>query len=244
MLSRFFIDRPIFASVLSILIVLLGAIAYVTLPTEQYPELAPPVVRIEATYPGANAATIADTVAAPIEQEVNGVDHMLYMSSASTDSRYSLDVSFEPGVNIDMASVLVQNRVSIATAKLPAEVRQQGVTVRKQSSSLVAVIALSVPDPAKHPELDDLALSNYVTIFWKDEFARIYGVGGLTILPAKDYSMRVWFDPAKLKARDLTVGDVVAAIQAQNVQVAAGSLGRQPAPPAPRLSTSSPRRDD
>ncbi|MBL9118841.1 MAG: multidrug efflux RND transporter permease subunit [Phycisphaerae bacterium] len=229
-MSRFFIDRPIFASVISIVIVLLGAIAYLVLPTEQYPNLAPPVVRVEATYPGASAATIADTVASPLEQEVNGVDRMIYMSSTATDSRYALDVSFQPGVDIDMASVLVQNRVNIATAKLPAEVRQQGITVKKQSSSLVGVISVSVPDPAKHPELDDLALSNFLTIFWKDEFARIYGVGGLQIMPAKDYSMRVWFDPAKLKARELTVGDVVNAIQAQNVQVAAGSLGRQPAP--------------
>jgi HAE1 family hydrophobic/amphiphilic exporter-1 len=230
MLSRFFIDRPIFSSVISILITLLGAVAYLTLPTEQYPDLAPPIVRVEATYPGASAATIADTVAAPIEQEVNGVDRMIYMSSTSTDSRYSLDVSFEPGADIDMASVLVQNRVNIANAKLPAEVRQQGITVRKQSTALVSVIAIWVPEPEKHPELDDLALSNFATISWKDEFARIYGVGGITVMPAKDYSMRIWFDPAKLKARDLTVADVVAAIQAQNVQVAAGSLGRQPAP--------------
>jgi HAE1 family hydrophobic/amphiphilic exporter-1 len=230
MLSRFFIDRPIFASVLSIVIVLLGLVAYVVLPTEQYPELAPPVVRVEATYPGASASTIADTVAAPIEQEVNGVDRMIYMASTSTDSRYSLDVSFEPGTDVDMASVLVQNRVNIATAKLPSEVREQGVTVRKQSTALVGVVALSVADPEKHPDIDDLVLSNLLTIRWKDEFARIYGVGGLTILPAKDYSMRIWFDPEQLRARDLTVGDVVSAIRAQNVQVAAGSIGRQPAP--------------
>ncbi len=230
MFSRFFIDRPIFASVLSVLIVLIGAVSYFGLPTAQYPDLAPPVIRVEALYPGANARTIADTVASPVEQEVNGVDGMIYMSSVSSDGRYQLDVSFKTGTDVDMAAVLVQNRVSIATAKLPEDVRRQGVTTRKQSTAFVGVVSVYVPDPEKNPDLDDLYLSNLLNIRWRDEISRIPGVGAVNILPAKDYSMRVWLDPERLKARELTVGDVSTAIRQQNVQVAAGALGRSPAP--------------
>lgn len=230
MFSKFFIDRPIFASVISVLIVLIGAVSYFGLPTAQYPDLAPPVIRVEALYPGANARTIADTVAAPIEQEVNGVDGMIYMSSVSSDGRYQLDVSFKTGTDVDMAAVLVQNRVSIAQAKLPEDVRRQGVTTRKQSTAFVGVVTVYVPEPEKYPELDDLYLSNLLNIRWRDEISRIPGVGAVNIMPAKDYSMRVWLDPEKLKARDLTVGDISAAIRTQNVQVAAGALGRSPAP--------------
>jgi HAE1 family hydrophobic/amphiphilic exporter-1 len=231
MFSQFFIRRPVFACVLSILIVLLGAVSIFRLPIAQYPELAPPVVRVEAIYPGANAQTVADTLAAPIEQEVNGVDNMLYMSSTSGDGRYSLDVTFEVGTNIDMAAVLVQNRVNIAQAKLPDEARRQGITTRKQSTNLAGVISLySQLGPDGKPLNDDLYLANYVAINWRDEFARVPGVGAINILPAKDYGMRLWLDPARLKARNLTVNDVIAAVREQNVQVAAGKIGAQPAP--------------
>jgi len=231
MFSQFFIRRPVFACVLSILIVLLGAVSIFRLPIAQYPELAPPVVRVEALYPGANAQTVADTVAAPLEQEVNGVDNMIYMSSTSSDGRYSLDVTFEVGTNIDLAAVLVQNRVNIAQAKLPDEVRRQGVTTRKQSTNLAGVISLSSDTgPDGTPLNDDLFLSNYLTINWKDEFLRVPGVGAINILPAKDYGMRIWLDPDKLKVRNLTVNDVLAAVREQNVQVAAGKIGAQPAP--------------
>ncbi len=226
MFSRFFINRPVFACVISIVIVLLGVVSYFRLPVAQYPELAPPIVRIEALYPGANAKTIADTIAAPLEQEINGVDGMIYMNSVSSDSRYSLDVSFKQGTDIDIAAVLVQNRVNIAEPKLPEEVRRLGVTTRKQSTALVGVISLSSPQGTQ----TDLTLSNFLSTNWKDEFARIPGVGGINIMPAKDYSIRVWLDPEKLRARGLTVSDVTSAIRAQNVQVAAGAIGRQPAP--------------
>ncbi|MBL0926891.1 MAG: multidrug efflux RND transporter permease subunit [Phycisphaerales bacterium] len=226
MISRFFIDRPVFASVLSILIVLLGLVSFFGLPRAQYPELAPPTVRVEALYPGANAQVIADTVASPIEQEVNGVDGMLYMSSTSSDGRYGLEVTFEVGTNVDMAAVLVQNRVTIATARLPEEVRRLGVTTTKQSTSLAGVVSLRSPDGSR----DDLYLSNFLTINWRDEFARVPGVGAISILPAKEYGMRVWLDPDKLKARRLTVTDVRAAIASQNAQVAAGKIGAPPAP--------------
>jgi len=226
MFSKFFITRPIFACVISILIVLMGYVASTRLPVAQYPELAPPIVRVEALYPGASAQTIADTVAAPLEQEVNGVDNMIYMSSVSSDSRYGLDISFKPGTDVDLSAVLVQNRVAIALAKLPEEVRRQGVTTRKQSTTLAGVISLSSPDG----KVDDVTLSNFLTIYWRDEIARIPGVGAINILPAKDYGMRIWLNPEKLKARGLTVNDVAGAIREQNVQVAAGAIGRQPAP--------------
>ncbi len=231
MFSKFFIERPVFACVLSILITLLGFVAYFLLPVAQYPELAPPVVRIEALYPGANAQTIADTVSAPIEQEVNGVERMIYMQSTASDGRYSLDVAFEVGADIDLAAVLVQNRVSIAQAKLPEDVRRLGVTTRKQSTNLAGVISLySDAGPDGKPIFDDLYISNYLLINWRDEFSRIYGVGGINIVPAKEYGMRVWLEPDRLKARGITVNDVINAIRGQNVQVAVGKIGAQPAP--------------
>jgi len=226
MLSRFFIDRPVFASVLSILFVILGGVSLLGMPVAQYPELAPPVVQVVAQYPGANAQTIAQTVAAPLEQEINGVDGMIYMNSTSTDGQYTLDITFELGTNIDMAAVLTQNRVNLAEPRMPEEVRRQGITVQKQSTTLAGVI--SIYSPAG--EYDDLYLSNYLSINWNDEFARIDGVGGIMIFPTKDYGMRIWLDPARLKARNLTVNDVQEAIRAQNVQVAAGRIGAQPAP--------------
>ncbi len=226
MFSKFFIYRPVFAGVISILIVLLGAVSYFRLPIAQYPELAPPVIRVEAVYPGANAQTVAQTVASVVEQEVNGVDRMLYMQSTSSDGRYSLDISFETGTNVDIAQVLVNNRVTIASPRLPEEVRRQGVTVKKQSTNLVGVLALYSPDKT----FDDIFLTNYLALNVRDEVARIPGVGAVNIVPAKDYGMRVWLDPDALQSRNLTVADVNAAIREQNVQVAAGSLGQSPAP--------------
>ena len=226
MISRQFIDRPVLSGVIAVLTVLLGGVAAWTLPVDQYPELAPPVVRVEAIYPGANAQTVADTVAAPLEQEVNGVERMIYMQSTSSDGRYGLDISFEPGTDVDEAAVLVQNRVSIATPRLPEEVRRQGVTTRKQSTAFVGVVSLSSPDG----RYDDLFLANYLAINFRDEVSRITGIGGTNIMPQKDYSMRVWLDPERLRVRGLAVQDVTRAIQAQTAQVAAGAVGRPPAP--------------
>jgi multidrug efflux pump len=227
MISHFFIDRPIFATVLSIVFVIVGGVAYFLLPIAQYPEVAPPTVNVTATYPGANAKTVAETVATPIEQEVNGVERMLYMSSRCTnDGQLTLDVTFELGTNLDQAQVFVQNRVAIAEAKLPEEVKRQGVTTKKKSPSILLCVNLISPDE----RYDQLYLSNYATINVKDELSRIKGVGDVTFLGPRDYSMRVWMDPKKLAARDMTAGDVIKAIKEQNVQVAAGRLGQPPLP--------------
>ncbi len=226
-MSRFFIQRPIFATVVSIIIVLAGAVAQTTLPISKFPEITPPTVQVTAFYPGANARVVAETVAAPIEQEVNGVEDMLYMSSVSADDgSYTLTVTFQIGVDIDMATVLVQNRVAIADPKLPEDVRRQGVTTKKQSTQIVQMITLTSEDPLH----DALFLSNYATINVKDELSRIKGVGSVTTFGAADYSMRIWLDPKKLKARELTTEDVLNAIREQNVQVAAGRIGEEPAP--------------
>lgn len=226
-MSRFFIQRPIFATVISIIIVIGGVVAQTTLPISKFPEITPPTIQVTAFYPGANAQVVSDTVAAPIEQEVNGVENMIYMSSVSADDgSYTLTVTFEIGVDIDMATVLVQNRVAIATSKLPEDVRRQGVTTKKQSTQIVQMIALTSDDPAH----DGLFLSNYATINIKDEVSRIKGVGAVKVFGGADYSMRIWLDPNKLKARSLTTEDVLKAIQEQNVQVAAGRIGEEPAP--------------
>ncbi len=225
MFSRIFIDRPVMASVLAIVMVLAGTIASIVLPVEQYPEIAPPTVQVSTVYPGASAATVAETVAAPIEQEVNGVEDMLYMSSTSSDSgRYVLTVTFRIGADLDLASVRVQNRVAVAEAKLPEEVRRNGITTTKQSTSLLMVISIFSPDGAR----DQLFLSNYATISIRDVLARVPGVGAVQVFGAKDYSMRIWLDPDRLAARGLTTGDVVSALREQNVQVAAGRLGQAP----------------
>jgi hydrophobe/amphiphile efflux-1 (HAE1) family protein len=227
MLSRYFIERPILASVISILIVFAGAVSILTLPIAQYPEIVPPVVQVTAYYPGADPRVIAETVAAPIEQQVNGVEKMLYMSSQSAaDGSYTLNVTFELGTDIDMNTVLTQNRVSAALAQLPEDVQRQGVTTKKVSSALVLVMSVFSPDN----RYDDLFLTNYVTINMKDSLSRVPGVGNIVLYPNKDYSMRVWLDADKLKARDLTVDDVVNALRAQNVQVASGQLGQPPVP--------------
>jgi multidrug efflux pump subunit AcrB len=226
MFSNFFINRPIFASVLSIIIVLAGLITlFFSLPVAQYPEITPPTVEVSAFYPGANAEVVADTVAAPIEQQVNGVEDMLYMSSQCTnDGTYTLTVTFANGVDLNMAQVLVQNRVSLAQPILPEIVRRRGVTVKKKSPSVLMIVNLFSPDGSR----DNLYLSNYATIQLKDELARLNGVGDITYLGQRDYSMRLWLDPEKMQARSLTASDVVTAIQQQNAQVAAGQLGQPP----------------
>ncbi len=232
MISHFFIDRPIFASVLSIVILIVGVVTYTLLPVAQYPEVAPPTVQVTATYPGANAKTVADTVATPIEAEVNGVERMLYMSSKCTnDGQMMLDVTFELGTNLDTAQVLVQNRVAVAEAKLPEEVKRIGVTTKKKSPNILLVVNLiSTRKPDGEYHYKQLYLSNFATLNVKDDLARIKGVGDVTFLGPRDYSMRVWLDPDKLAARQMTAGDVINAIREQNRQVAAGRLGQPPVP--------------
>src|SRR5215831_9201562 len=209
MFTDFFIRRPIVASVISILILLIGAITYPTLPIAQYPDITPPVIQTTANYPGASAQVVADTVASPIEQQVNGVPGMIYMESTSaSDGSYTLKVTFELGTNIDIASVLVQNRVNIAMPKLPDDVKRQGVTTDRVSSNVITVFSLAPKDAEAAKQYDDLFISNYLTINVMDELKRINGVGDAKIFPSKDYGMRLWLDPDKLKARDLTVMDV------------------------------------
>jgi HAE1 family hydrophobic/amphiphilic exporter-1 len=227
MFSKFFIEHPIFASVIAILIVVAGAISVGQLPIAQYPEITPPTVEVKATYPGANAQVVAETVASPIEQEVIGVEDMIYMSSVSAgDGSYTLTVTFEVGTDLDMANILVQNRVTLAEPKLPEEVKRQGVNTKKKSPSMLLITSLSSPDD----RFDVLYMSNYATLRIKDTLSRIPGVGDVSIFPASDYSMRIWLDPNQLKSRSLTTAEVIAAIEEQNVQVAAGQIGQPPAP--------------
>jgi multidrug efflux pump len=233
MLARIFINRPVLACVLSIVIVLLGGIAAGLLPVAEYPEVTPPMVRVSAVYPGANAQVVADTVAAPIEQQVNGVEKMMYMTSQSNnDGSYTLDITFEIGTDINMAQVLVQNRVAVAEPTLPDVVKNIGVTTKKRSADILLCISLySEDNPATgKPYYDSLYLSNYTTIQLKDAIARLEGVGDLLVMGQQDYSMRVWLDPDKLQSRNLTVGYVIKVLREQNVQVAAGQLGQPPVP--------------
>src|SRR5262245_57509893 len=234
MLARFFIDRPVLAWVISIVIVLLGGIAAALLPVAEYPEITPPTVRVTANYPGANSQVVADTVAAPIEQQVVGVEGMLYMSSQSgNDGSYTLDVTFALGTDVNIAQVLVQNRIAIAEPVLPDVVKAIGVITKKRSPDILLVANItSDEDPATgKPYYDRLYISNYATIQLKDAIARLEGVGDVIVIGQQDYSMRVWLDPDKLQARNLSAGDVIRVLREQNVQVAAGQIGQPPVPP-------------
>ena len=234
MFARVFIDRPVMAWVISIVILLFGLAALFVLPIAQYPEITPPTVQVSANYPGASAKVVADTVAAPIEQQVNGVENMMYMSSTCTnDGAYNLTVTFALGTDLNMAQVLTQNRVSLATAQLPDEVQRQGLNVKKKSPNILLVVNLYSPANPDHPEYerDQLYMSNYATIQIKDELARLEGVGDINLLGQQDYSMRAWLDPDKLTANQLTASEVVSAINEQNKQVASGQLGEEPALP-------------
>ena len=224
-LSRFFITRPIFAGVIAVVITIIGAIAYWSLPIAQYPDIVPPTVTVTATYPGASAETVAETVAAPIEQEINGVDNMLYQSSQSTgDGVVTITVTFKIGTDLDAAQVLVQNRVAVAVPRLPQEVQRLGVVTRKTSPDFLMVVNLISPDNS----LDRGYISNYALTQVRDRLARIDGVGDVRLFGSRDYSMRVWIDPGRAAALGLTAGDIVGALRAQNVQVAAGTLGQPP----------------
>ncbi|MGI9499339.1 MAG: efflux RND transporter permease subunit, partial [Geminicoccaceae bacterium] len=226
-LTHVFIDRPVFAAVISILITLIGAVAYLQLPVAQYPEIAPPTIQITASYPGASAEVVAATVATPLEQEINGVEGMLYMlSQATSDGRLSLTVTFELGTDLDQAQVLVQNRVAIAEPRLPEEVRRLGVQTQQNSPDLMMVIHLLSPDSSR----DQLYISNYASAQIVDRLLRIDGVGQATVFGERAYSMRVGLDPDRVAARGLTAGEVVAALRANNVQVASGTINQLPVP--------------
>ncbi|MEQ1695798.1 MAG: multidrug efflux RND transporter permease subunit [Hyphomicrobiaceae bacterium] len=224
-LTHFFIDRPIFASVISIVFVILGAVSLGRLPIAQYPEIAPPVINVTGQYPGASADVVASTVASPLEQQINGVEKMLYISSNSTaDGRFSIAVTFDLGTNLDTAQVQVQNRVAIALPRLPADVRNIGVTVAKASPDLMMVVHLLSPDNSR----DSLFISNYANLNVTDVLSRIEGIGSISVFGGRDYSMRVWLDPDRLQSLALTATDVTTALQRQNVQVAAGVLNQPP----------------
>jgi hydrophobe/amphiphile efflux-1 (HAE1) family protein len=224
-ISRFFIDRPIFAGVVSLMFVILGIVSFGRLPIAQYPEIAPPTINVTGQYPGASADVVAATVVTPLEQQINGVENMLYVTSNSTgDGRFTIAVTFELGTNLDIAQVQVQNRVAIAQPRLPADVRNIGVTVAKASPDLMMVVHLYSPDKSR----DTLFISNYANIRVIDVLNRINGVGSILVFGGRDYSMRVWLDPDRLQSLGLTTGDVVAALQAQNVQVASGVLNQPP----------------
>ncbi len=225
--SHFFIARPIFASVVSLVILIVGTIAYLTLPVAQFPEIVPPTISVTTSYPGANAQTVADTVASVIEQEVNGVEGMIYMYSQSTDDgNMSLSVTFDVGTDIDKAQVLVQNRIAVAEPRLPEEVRRNGISVNKRSPDLLLVVHLVSPDRT----YDQVYISNYALLNVKDELARIPGVGDVTLFGSREYSMRVWLDPERIALRGMTADEVMSALRGQNLQVAGGALGQPPQP--------------
>ena len=225
--SHFFVDRPIFATVMSLIMIITGTIAYLRLPVSQYPEIAPPTVSVSASYPGADAETVASVVATPLEQEINGVENMLYMSSYSTsDGQAQITITFALGTDLDLAQVQVQNRVSAAEPRLPIEVRRQGITTRKSSPDLMMVVHMLSPDET----YDQLYVSNYARNHVRDELVRLPGVGNLMLFGEREFSIRVWLDPEKLSAYGLTASDVVAALREQNVQVAGGAIGAPPSP--------------
>lgn len=225
MFSRFFINRPIFATVIALLMVLAGIAALEFLPIAQFPDITPPTVQVNAVYPGASAETIAESVATPIEEQVNGVDGMIYMNSTSSSTgEYNLTVTFEVGTDADMAAVLVQNRVNIAEGNLPSEVIKQGITTKKQSTNIVMILSLE----ADSSLYDGLFLSNYATLNFSDPLSRLKGVGNVTVFGAGDYGMRVWLNPEIMRMRDVTPNDVYNAISAQNIEVSAGGVGQPP----------------
>ena len=233
MFSHFFIERPIFASVLSIVITLAGGIAAFTLPVSQYPRITPPSIMVSCTYAGANAQVVADSVAAPIEQQINGIEDMIYMvSQSNNDGTYTLTVTFKPGVNLNFAQVLVQNRINLALPLLPDVVKQAGVTTRKRNPDILLVVGIySSPLPGEpHGRYDQLHLSNFATIHIREELARVEGVGDCIQFGQQDYSMRIWVDPEKLSALNMTSYDVSNALKEQNRQVAAGHVGQQSGP--------------
>src|SRR5215813_2798382 len=228
MISKFFIERPVLSNVIALLMILIGGVALFNLAIAQYPDVVPPTVQVTTRYPGASAKTVIDTVALPIEQQVNGVEDMLYMQSYSgADGSYSLTVTFKIGTDLNFAQVLVQNRVSAALSQLPSSVQNQGVTVQKKSTSILLFVTLTSPDS----KYDSLYLSNYATLNLRDELSRLPGVGNVTVFGAGQYSMRIWLDPNRLLARGLMPQDVVSAIQQQNQQVASGQIGIPPTPP-------------
>jgi HAE1 family hydrophobic/amphiphilic exporter-1 len=228
MISKFFIERPVLSNVIALLMVLIGGVSLFRLAVAQYPDVVPPTVQVTTRYPGASARTVIDTVALPIEQQVNGVEDMLYMQSYSgADGTYTLTVTFRIGVDLNFAQVLVQNRVSSALSQLPQAVQNQGVTVQKRSTAILLFVTLTSPDA----RYDSLFLSNYATINLKDELARLPGVGNVTVFGAGQYSMRIWLDPSKLQARGLMPQDVIQSIQQQSQQVSAGQIGAPPTPP-------------
>jgi multidrug efflux pump len=228
-ISHFFIDRPIFAAVVSIVFVILGLVSFWRLPVAQYPDIAPPTINVTGQYPGASADVVASTVVSPIEDQINGVENMIYMSSNSTsDGKFTTAVSFELGTNLDIAQVQVQNRVAIAQPRLPADVRNIGVTVTKASPDLMMVVHLYSPDQTR----DGLFISNYATLQIKDQLLRVDGVGSITVFGVRDFSMRVWLDPDRLQSLNMTASDVLTALQGQNIQVASGVLNQQPMSPA------------
>src|SRR6476646_916346 len=226
-LTHFFIDRPIFATVLSVFVTLVGLGALVILPIAQYPEIVPPTVQITTIYPGASAETVSRTVATPLEQEINGVENMLYMSSQSTgDGKITITVTFQIGTDLNVAQMLTQNRVQDALPRLPEDVQRQGVQVRKSTPNILLAVHLMSPDSSR----DDLYMSNYATLHVKDALARLPGVGDVQLFGARDYAMRIWLDPDKVAAHNLNASEVLAALRAQNVQVSAGVLNQPPVP--------------
>src|SRR5260221_7621911 len=226
-LAHTFIDRPILATVLSVFVTLLGLGALVILPVAQYPEIVPPTVEITMVYPGASAETVARTVATPLEQQINGVESMLYMNSQATgDGKLTITVTFRIGTDLNIAQMLTQNRVQDALPRLPEDVQRLGVQVRKSTANILLAVHLMSPDSSR----DDLYMSNYATLHVKDALARLPGVGDVQLFGARDYAMRIWLDPDKVAAHNLNAGEVLAALRAQNVQVSAGVLNPPPVP--------------